>query len=199
MANPDFMVVKRVRPRGIADLETIQNVPDREDLRFGVSRVKGFPAAASFDMNHERPKDIGLADAMVNISSLLVVSERLKAAIEEVPGLLFENEVLPVKIVNLKKRVEKAPYFIIHQINHPACLDEKKSQGSRLRIDPSIFQFMNAMVLDDKKIAPPKMLFRVKQFPSVPLIRRAAAEKLAAGKFTGLEFHEIAGFDFLMA
>ena len=43
------------------------------------------------------------------------------------------------------------------------------------------------------------MLFRVAQYPKVPVIRRKLAEKLGAGKFTGLEFHEIAGFSFLLA
>jgi hypothetical protein len=127
----------------------------------------------------------------------MVVSQRLKEGMEAVPGLLFENEVLPVKIFNHKKRLEKAPYFIIHQINHPACLDEAKSKGKRMPIDPERFQFMREMVLELDKIDPEKMLFRVAQFPYVHLIRREAAERLRPGKFVGLEFHEIAGYDFL--
>ena len=127
----------------------------------------------------------------------MVVSQRLKDALEAVPGLLFENEVLPVKIFNHKKRLEKAPYFIIHQINHPACLDEAKSKGRRMPINPELFQSMKAMVLELDKIDPKKMLFRVAQFPYVRLIRREAAEKLLPGNFVGLRFREIAGYDFL--
>jgi hypothetical protein len=193
------MVVKTVKATGAPWLETIENVPDEEDLAFGVSRVTGFPENASFSMSDDYPKDVGLADAFKNVSSLLVVSDRLRQALEAVPDALFENEVIPIKIFNHKKRAEKAPYFIIHQVSHPACLDETKSQGLRMAIDPKHFQFVTAMVLDEKKIDSKKMLFRVEQFPNVPLIRRELAEKLGAGKFTGLEFHEIAGFDFLLA
>ena len=80
---------------------------------------------------------MGLADAFKNVSSLLVVSDRLRQALEAVPDALFENEVIPIKIFNHKKRAEKAPYFIIHQVNHPACLDETKSQGLRMAMIPS--------------------------------------------------------------
>lgn len=191
--------MRSVKVPGAPWLETIENVPDEEDLAFGVSRVHGFPKNASFSMSDDYPKDVGLADAFKNVSSLLVVSERLRQELESVPGALFENEVLPIKIFNHKKRAEKAPYFIVHQVNHPICLDEKKTQGTRMAIDPKKFQFVTAMVLDEKKIDTKKMLFRVAQFPDVPLIRRDLAEKLSTGKFTGLEFHEIEGFNFLLA
>lgn len=192
-----YMVVGIVQAPGAPWLETIENVPDEEDLAFGVSRLQGFPGDASFSMSADYRRDVGLADSFRNVSSLMVVSERLKTALEAIPGALFENEVLPVKIYNHKKRVEKGPFFIIHQINHPACLDEKKTQGTRLAIDKTQYQFVTAMVLDEQKINPKKMLFRAKEFPEVPLVRRELAAKLQPGKFTGLEFHEIEGFDFL--
>ena len=194
-----YMLVQSVKAPGAPWLETIENVPDEEDLAFGVSRISGFPKDASFSMSDDYPKDVGLADVFKNVSALLVVSDRLRQCLESLPGALFDNEVLPVKIVNHKKRAEKAPYFIIHQINHPPCLDEKKTQGTRMPINPKKFQFVTAMVLDEKKIDTKKMLFRVDQFPDVPIIRRDLAEKLKAEKFTGLEFREIEGFNFLLA
>src|SRR6185369_17170420 len=142
MKKPGYMVLKTVKARGIAALETIRNVDDSEDLAFGVSRIKGFTSDATFHMDPDYPKDVGVADAFVNVSLLLVVSERVKNALEAVPGALFENEVLPVKVINHKKRTEKGPYFIIHQVNHPACLDEKASVGVRMPINPKKFQFM---------------------------------------------------------
>ena len=45
-----YMVVKTVKATGAPWLETIENVPDEEDLAFGVSRVTGFPENASFSM-----------------------------------------------------------------------------------------------------------------------------------------------------
>jgi hypothetical protein len=197
MKKPQYMILKTVKARGVAPLESIAKVDDHEDLAFGVSRAKGWTPNATFRMDKDFPKDVGTADAFVNTSLLLVVSERAKNALEAVPGALFENEVLPVSIVNHKKRVEKGPYFIIHQVNQPPCLDEKASQGVRMPINPTKFQFMMAMVLDEKKVGEKKMLFRVEQFPDVPLVRRDLAEALQAEKLSGLELHEIAGFNFL--
>ncbi len=194
-----FLVVRSVKSKGAPWLETIENVPDEEDLKFGVSRANGFPKDAAFSMSADYKKDVGLADVFKNVSALLVVSERVRGVLASIPGALFENEVLPVTIVNHKKRVEKAPYFIIHQLDHPRCLDEAKSKGTRMAIRPKLFQLMSAMVLDTKAVPPGKMLFRVEQFPWIPLIRRELADKLAAAKLTGLEFHEIEGFNFLLA
>src|SRR6185369_10447757 len=154
MKKPGYMVLKTVKARGIAALETIRNVDDSEDLAFGVSRIKGFTSDATFHMDPDFPKDVGVGDAFFNTSLLLVVSERVKDALEAVPGALFENEVLPVKVINHKKRTEKA------------------SVGVRMPIDPKKFQFMTSMVLDEKKVGEKKLLFRVQQFPDVPLVRR---------------------------
>lgn len=198
MKKTNYMILKTVKARGVAPLESIENVDDPQDLIFGVSRAKGFTPDATFRMDSDFPKDVGVADAFVNTSSLLVVSERVKNALEAVPGALFENDVLPVKIINHKKRAEKGPFFIIQQVNHPECLDEQATAGVRMPINPKKFQFMTNMVLDEKKVGEKKMLFRVAQFPNVPLVRRDLAEALQAQKFTGLELHEIAGFNFLL-
>jgi hypothetical protein len=132
MQASQYLLARTVETPGVPWLETIENVPKEQDLKYGVSRVSSFPEDASFSMSADFPKDVGLADAFKNVSSLLVVSARLRQALDSVPGALFENEVLPLKIFNHKKRLEKAPYFLIHQINHPPCLDEAKSQGTRM-------------------------------------------------------------------
>jgi len=38
-----YLIAKTVRPKGVAALDSIENVPEREDLRFGVSYVKRWP------------------------------------------------------------------------------------------------------------------------------------------------------------
>jgi len=165
-----YLIAKTVRPKGVAALDSIENVPEREDLRFGVSYVKRWPDDVRFTMDAEFPKDIALADSMDNVSMLLVVSQRFKEALEGIAGALHSNEVLPVTIVNHKKRAEKAPYYIIHQVDHPPCLDEGKSDGKRARLNPKRFQFLGKMVLDDSKIDRKLMLFRPWQWKhrSVP-------------------------------
>jgi hypothetical protein len=48
-----YMAVKTVQATGAPWLETIENVPDEEDLKFGVSRINGFPDDASFSMSDD--------------------------------------------------------------------------------------------------------------------------------------------------
>lgn len=192
-----FLLLVPEKAKGCTWLEPIENVDDKEDLRFGVSRVHNFPKQATFAMSRDYPKDVALADCCINTNRLVVVSERLKAALEAIPGALFENEVLPVQIKNHKGRLEKAPYFIIHQLDHPPCLDEAQTQGTRMAINPKKFQIMKSMVIDESKVDARKKLFRPQQYPNFALIRREVAEALRPGKFTGVGFHEIAKFSFL--
>jgi hypothetical protein len=193
-----YLIAKTVRPRGkgYCVLGSVEKVPQRSDLRFGKPYLSRWPEDIQFTMEPDFPKDIALADSMENISMLLAVSEKFKQALEAIPGALNSNEVLPVKVVNHKKRVEKGPHYIIHQINHPPCLDEAQSTGTRSALDPKEFQFLDTMVLDPAKIAPDLMLFRPAQFSDFPLVREDLADKLAALNLTGIEFHELEGFEF---
>jgi len=191
-----YLIAKTVRPKGVCALGSVENVPQREDLSFGVSYLARWPEDVQFTMDEDMPKDIRLADSLDNISMLLVVSEKLKQALEGIPGALVGSEMLPVKLINHKGRAEKAPYFIIHQVDHPACLDEAKSEGKRSSLNPKRFQFLSKMVLDPAKLDPKRMLFRVSQFNELPLVREDLAAKLKEAQLTGLEFHDIEGYAF---
>ena len=53
------------------------------------------------------------ANASWNVGALLVVSERLKTAMEEIPGLPFENEILPVRFTGLElHEIDGYDFFI---------------------------------------------------------------------------------------
>lgn len=193
----NYMIAQATRQKNHCRLGSLQNVTKDYQLRFGISRAGDFPADAAYPMDEDYPKAVALADLLDNDARMLVVSGRFRTLLEEIPGALFANEVLPVKIINHKGREEKAPYFIIHQVSHPACLDEAKSVGERSPINPEHYQFMDQMILDESKIDPKLMLFRVAQFPAVPLVRRDLVDTLKRHKLTGITFHEIAGYDFL--
>ena len=95
--------------------------------------------------------------------------------------------MLPVAIVNHRGRQEKAPYFIVHQLARPECLDEAKTKGTRSKIAPAQFQFLKKMVLDGQRIPPGLMLFRAAQYPLLPLVRSDVAESLAKLDLVGVE------------
>jgi hypothetical protein len=196
VAAMNYLIVGTVTANGACRLTSIKNVPEDQRLHTGVSCSAGFPDDALFKMNDSFPKAVRLVDSLRNISSLLVVSERFKNALLAISGALEQNEVLPVKIVNHRGRTEKAPYSIIHQLNYPACVDGKKSKGIRSTLDPSQFQFMTTLVLDEAKIPSNLMLFRAAEFPGLPLIRSDLAAALDNLGLTGVEFCQIAGYEF---
>jgi hypothetical protein len=186
-----FLVLVLVRSSGVCTLESIRKVEDFHNFTLGVSMKDGFPEDASMVMDRESPKDLGLADALWNTSSLLVVSDKFKRILEGIPGALHDNEFLNVTIVNHKGRSVKDPYFIIHQLNNPPAVDEGKTQGRRSKLAPDTFQFVDKMVLDESKIPKDRMLFRVKQFSEVVFIRADLAQKLEPLGLTGFELREI--------
>jgi hypothetical protein len=191
----NYLIVTTIRPPGTCWLGAVQRVRNYEKFITGEPLASGFPDAAQFTMDDAFPKDIRLADALSNENSLIVASERFKSALEAVPGALVENEVLPVKIVNHRGPVEKAPYFIINQIHYPLCIDEKKSNGVRSHLAPAEFQFMKKMVLDESLVPADRMLFRPAQYPPVALIRRDLAQALGPLGLTGVTFTEIADYE----
>ena len=190
----NYLIVKTVEEEGNCWLDAIQNVPARRELTQGISQAGKFPTTAAFRMDENFPDDTRLTDSLVNASQLLVVSSRFRQALEEIPGALVGNEILPVAIINHKGVREPSPYFVVHQVGHPACLDEQRSVGGRSRSNPGKYEFLDKMVLDESKIDPDRMLFRAAQFPDVPLMRRDLAAKLAAKKLDGIELCEIDGY-----
>jgi hypothetical protein len=191
----NYLLVVPVVEKGSARLESISNVPREYHMKAGEPSLD-FPEDAAFEMSDDFPKDVRLLDYLKNVSAMMVVSARFKEALSAISGALEGNEVLPVKIVNHKKRAEKAPYFVIHQVGHVPCIDEKKSKGKKSSLDPNVFQFMQAMVLNEKQIPKERLLFRPAQFPRFPIVRRDVAEELGKLGLTGVKFAEIAGYAF---
>lgn len=192
----NYLVARIEAPEGACLLGSLKNVPKSFEIRFGNSRLPGFPADARFLMDEDFPKGIALTDALQNDNRFLVASARLRSCLESIPGALFQNELLPVKIINHKGRQEKALYVIVNQLDHPACLKEKDCDGVKNPINPDRFQSIAKLVLDEKRIDPKLMLFRAAEFPKMPLVRRDLAAKLKAEHFTGISFHEIEGYEF---
>src|SRR5580658_4400141 len=178
----NYMVTKIEAREGDCRFGSLQNVNKDFQLRFGTSRAAGFPAEASFFMDEDFPRDLTLTDALSNDTLLFVASARLRDLLAAIPGALFQNEILPVKIINHKGRQEKSPYFIINQLDHPVCLKEDECIGKKFRVNPKLSQIMKKMVLDESNINRSLMLFRVAEDPYMPFVRRELATTLAAKK-----------------
>jgi len=192
----DLKIIEPAFERGVCKLGVLQGVPDNDEMTFGASRAGDFPAEANYVMDKQFPKDIKLADVLINTDRALVASERLKSFLEGIPGVLKNNEVYPVAIINHKGRKEKAPYFLIHQVNRPAAVDPKETVGARSKVMPDTYVFVQKLVLDEEKIDPEVQLFRLHEIPGKVLVRGELASKLAEQKFTGFRLKPFEGYRF---
>jgi hypothetical protein len=187
-------IVEVVTPKGVCHLSTIQNVKNWAYMHRNEPQAGKFPGDASFEMSDEFPKDVKLADVLQNVNRFLVVSERFAEFLEK-EKLLAHNEVHPVGIDNHKGRREKAKYFIIHQIDDPKCVDEKKTVGEKSSIEKAEYNTMETLVIDEKKVPKDYAIFRPAEYKERILVRAEAAEKIEQAGFTGIAFFDLEGYN----
>lgn len=189
-----YKIVAIVSPKGVCHLMSIENVPAWAQMQQGESQAGKFPEDAFFRMSDDFPKDVKLADALFNISSMLVVSERFAEFLKK-EKFLAHNEVHPVAILNHKGRREKAKYFIVQQIDNPRCVDAARTKGKKSRILPDEYNVMQKLVIDEKKVKKEYALFRAYEYKDRVLVRADVAAKVEGAGFTGIEFHDLEGYD----
>jgi hypothetical protein len=74
------------------------------------------------------PKNPLFADNLINSDRQIVISERLKDALQ---ALKIDNiEYLPVSLKNEKGKTLDLTYYIAHLINLPDCIDIKASEAT---------------------------------------------------------------------
>jgi hypothetical protein len=141
-------------------------------------------------MSPDFPKDVKLADVLKNTNRFLIVSEKLLEFLTSAKALR-QNEVHPVAIKNHKGRIEKAKYFLVHQIDHPSCVDESNSVGVKSPIDPTQYLSVEKLVLDPRRIDEKLLIFRPAEYRDRPFVREDLAAKIEAAGFTGIAFFDV--------
>jgi hypothetical protein len=189
----NYMISRVTLPKGICNLGAIKNVPGWARMMNGASQIGQFPEEAQFQMDPDRPKDVKLADVLENMNSFLIVSERLKDLFVTW-NALKKCEVLPVGILNHKGRLEKAHYFIIHQVDHPQCVDEGQSIGEKSPLDPSEYISVTKLVFDESKIDPELAILRPLEYRNRAFFRRDIVDKILTTGITGLKFYEVESY-----
>lgn len=190
MPDPFPYVYARIEegPRA-AQLGQIHNIEDSFELLKGVPRAATWPDDAYFPMSENAPDNLVLEDALFNITDVLVVSERVREALEGED--LPHNEWLPVRIRNHKGRMEAAPYYVLHQTHHQDAIDLERSEYKRNAINPARLTRVKKLVVDPARVDPEARVFRLAGSPKPPLFERALAERLAGAGLKGLAFGEV--------
>lgn len=169
-----------------AGLGGLQGVGDEYEIKRGISRVKNFPKDAHFEMDKRFPRQINLADSIVNLDRMIVASTPLKEFIEAKRPRAVE--FLPVSIYNHKGRVASGDYFVISPIEVVDCIDKSQSRFKWNAIDPTIMSSCSKLALDLDVIDPELLLFRPKHLASFVLTSAALAAEISAKGFTGVHF-----------
>lgn len=124
-------------------------------LSRGIAIAEEFPPTAYMRMDPDE-SGIELPDLVGNSGSLLVVSSKIKAVIEEVNR--GPTEYLRIAIRNHKGRVASADYFIVNPLGSWDCLD---IAASRIEFHEGKVVGIDAIVLDAAKVAKAPDLFRI--------------------------------------
>src|SRR5262249_47271846 len=146
------------------------------------------PAGGEYSLHPDFPNDLVLTDSLMNTDSLLVVSPRLKAYLQETGDA--DLEFYPVTILDHKGKLLSADYQIVNATGDVDCLDKEASGARASRVSPDEVSRVRKLALKIDQIPSGKVLFRIKGFPEVTMIRRDVAEGLDATGFTGFRWLE---------
>jgi len=128
-------------------------------------------------------RDAFVPDSLLNAGKRLIVSSRLKAAL--VRASVTDVEYWPIKVIDRTGRPMSEPYFFVHLMNLPDCLDLDASGATRSRMRTSIAEKIERF---EFKTDPERPLLRPKPLASVVLVRWPLAETLAKEGFRGFRF-----------
>jgi Immunity protein family (Imm11) len=162
------------------------------ELTKGVSRAKGFPPDAYFQMDKQFKKQVALSDNVANLDSMPLVSQRLKTFIEERKPKRIE--FLRVKILDHKDKPVKDDYFIVNPLTVVDCIDTQQSKFMWNSIDPELIAGITKLVLKPKAIDPELLMFRPKHDEGRVFLRRDLAQEIQTAGFTGVTFIEPSKF-----
>jgi hypothetical protein len=170
-------------------LKKLAGVEDEWELNEGVPRAHSWGEHAVYRMDAERPYDMILTDNPANVDGLIVVSRRLKDSLAA--WNVQKVEFLRITILNHKGRIASGDHFILHAIEPVDALDQGQSAASWSALDPSSIDSVERLVLDEGRLDPSRLIFRLQWFPDVLLVRRDLVRALDRGGFSGLRWIEL--------
>lgn len=170
---PEYGLVRR-DPKGATDTFLVGE---------GKSFAGRLPPEASVDLDPKH-KGMKLDDFISNVMAWLIVSEKAKEVLTAEPN---HCEVYQLKVMDLKGRPLKDPYFLVHPVGTVSCVDLDRSQYERSKMDPGILLTIERLVLDPARLPPDRSLFRLQESPRTYIIRDDLLDKLADADVNGIE------------
>lgn len=184
-----FLMWRHDLADGAVVLKDFTGVAKKFPLHDGLSLAEGFPLDAAFHMHPDHPDDLLLQDSLANSDMCLVVSERLKRAVQALAPPRVEY--LPVGIVDHRGRRIREPYYVLHPVDPVDCIDAAASEAEfDTLLDPESIESVQQMVLDEARVPADRQIFRLAHYWGAIVVRREFALALDAGGFTGVRWLE---------
>ena len=187
-----YKLVTGVSDAPYCQLESIENFADSFKLKKGISVANEWPDDVQFQMDMGLKKQIKLPDLVENMSSVLVVSPKLRDFLikEKVSNLEF----LPVTILNHKGRVATDDYLVMNTLGVQDCIDKDKSKITWNKIVTDQITDIENLTIIESNIEKDAQIFRAKGLVDVLFVREDLANKIVADGFDTVEIWDISDY-----
>ncbi len=184
--------IKPVAHGNSAHFKNLKNFENDYLIFEGISLIDKFPEDAEYRMNNDFPDSIELQDVLHNLDNNLVVNGKIKNFIvgEKIKALEF----FPMRIINHKGRKVSQPYYMVNFVKHVDCINQEKSKFEWNSLDPEKMSDVSLLHIDESKIPPDDLIFRLKHLDQVIVIREDLENKMVAQEFKGFEILKLTDF-----
>lgn len=164
------------------------------DWRFceGEPLAAEFPKKAVVRFSDNFPDGRRLHDFVNNISDVLIVSKRVRRALDSIE--IGNVEYLPVTILDHRGNVAAEEYFIANVLGTEPAIDMQESDLVMSSLDDEILS-IDRLVLDEGNISKGAKLFRAETLKTLFFIREDALAALKEHGVTGIKTYEADGWD----
>jgi hypothetical protein len=189
----DYWVLAKASEQGAIIDSYPQGGPSDWKYDEGMRLAKDFPRNATILFSPNFPKHRKLEDFQPNILNALIVSPRTRAVVESIA--VQNAEFLPVQVKDHKKKVVAKDYAFLNLIGTVDAIDLSRATCEIEPIDPTRFDQIRKLALDQKRIPPEAKMFRLARRPSVIVVDDDVRKAFEKAQLTGYKLHPAEGWD----
>lgn len=160
-------------------------------LLMGISLADDMPSNLQFSADPDYPNDLLMLDCFGNTQSIIPISPKLKAFLENknIPNLEF----IPVDMLDHNGSVI-AHYFLLHSTEVIDAIDKDETELEVDSLNDQMYDTVEDLTLLDESVPSHIQIFKVKGLYDVTCISKALAKEIDDNGFTGVSWKEISAY-----
>lgn len=173
------------------DLLNMDDPEQRLALLMGKSFAGAIPQGLQFSADPDYAGDVRILDSCGNTESLIPVSPRLKAFLEEkgLPKLEF----IPIDMLDHSGQVI-AQYFLLHCVEIIDAIDKTRTELEIDDLNEEMYESVEDLTFVEDAIPAEIQIFRVKGLYTGTCVTKALAKEIDAAGFTGIYWEEVSDY-----